>query len=168
MLRLLTNEINRKKAMKRPVFDDELLRLHRMLKREIVKTFSSCLKLYIIDTGSCNACELELQNLFNPFYDISKVGIEVVYHIEEADMLLLTGLVTENMYEELTDIYGRLKSPKHLILVGDCPLGESVFKNSFVLKGYKKQKFSTSYSIAGCPPEPRALIKGILKYLESL
>ena len=168
MLTLFKNEINRKKATMKPELDDELLRLHRMLKREIKKNFASCLKLYIIDAGSCSACELELQNLFNPLYNISKVGIEVVYNIEEAEMLLLTGLITENMYDELSQQYKKLKAPKHLILIGDCPLGESVFKNTFAIKGYRKQEFLNAYNIVGCPPDPRLLLRGILKYLESL
>ena len=168
MFRVLRNEINRKKATIKPALDEELLRLDRMLKREIKEKFSSHLKLYIMDTGSCNACEFELQNLFNPLYNISKVGVEVVYTIKEADMLLVTGLITENMYDELTLVYKQLKEPKHLIFIGDCPLGESIFKNTFAIKGHIKQEFSTSYSIFGCPPDPRALMKGLLKYLESL
>jgi len=168
MFRVLKNEMNRKKAMTKPEMDDELLRLHRMLKREIKEKFSSCLKLYILDAGSCNACEFELQNLFNPLYNISKVGVEVVYDIKEADMLLVTGLITENMYDELTLMYKQLKQPKHLVFIGDCPLGESVFKNTFAIKGHIKQEFSVSYSVLGCPPNPRVLMKGFLKYLESL
>jgi len=168
MLTLLKNKINSKKATLKPKVDEELLRLHRMLKREIKEKFSSCLKLYIIDTGSCSACELEVQNLFNPLYDISKVGVEIVYNIDEADILLVTGLITENMYDELSQQYKRLKAPKHLILIGDCPFGESVFKNTFSIKGHIKQKFSNAYNIIGCPPDPRFLLRGLLKYLESI
>ena len=168
MLTLLKNEINRKKALVKPERDDELLRLHRMLKREIKEKFSSHLKLYIIDTGSCSACELELQSLFNPLYDISKVGVEVVYEIVEADILLVTGVITENMYGELSSIYKKLKDPKHLILIGDCPIGEAIFKNTFAIKGYRKQEFLNGYSIGGCPPDPRLLLRGLLKYLESI
>jgi len=168
MLRLFKNEINRKKAIMQPVRNDELLRLHRMLKRAIKEKFSARLKLYIMDAGSCNACELELQNLFNPLYDVSKVGIEVVYTIEEANMLLVTGLITENMYGQLHSAYKALDTPKHLIWVGDCPLGESVFNKTFAITGDINNEFSSTYNIVGCPPDPRVLLKGILKYLESI
>lgn len=168
MLCLIKNSINRKRAMEKPAIDGELNRLHRLIKQEIKKKFSSKLKLYIIDTGSCGACEVELQTLFNPLYDVSKLGIEVVYEVKEADIMILTGLLTENMYPICMEAYKILKEPKHVITIGDCPLFQAPFKETFAIKGQANVHFSTDYHIGGCPPAPRNILRGLLKYLEGL
>lgn len=166
MYALFQNKINQRKSMKKPQADGELLRLQRLLKEEIKGKFASKLKLYIIDTGSCGACELEFQALFNPLYDANSSGIEVVYDVNEADMLLLTGLLTENIYPVCLDAYTSLKEPKHVITVGDCILFHVPFKDTFAIKGQANIHFSSKSHIAGCPPNPKALLRGILKYLQ--
>jgi len=168
MLSLVKDRINKKKSMEKPVRDGELNRLHRLIKKKVKEHFSSKLKLYIIDTGSCNACELELQSLFNPLYDVSKIGIEVVYDVTKADMIFMTGILTENMFPICIEAYQELKEPKHLVTIGDCPLFHAPFTKTFAIKGQVNNHFSTSYHIAGCPPDPKALLRGILRYLESL
>ncbi len=168
MYALFQNKINQKKSMKKPQADGELLRLQRLLKEEIKGKFSSRLKLYIIDTGSCGACEVEFQALFNPLYDAKSLGIEVVYDVKEADMLLLMGLLTENMYPICLDAYSSLKEPKHVITLGDCTLFHAPFKDTFAIKGQSHIHFLAKSHIAGCPPNPKALLRGVLKYLQGL
>lgn len=168
MLKLLQNEINRKKAMRPPIVDEELLRLQRTIKNAIKSKYDSSLKLYIVDSGSCGACELELQTLFNPFYNLSKQGVEVVYTPKEADIMLITGTLTENMYESVEQAYRELKKPKKVITIGDCPLMESPLRKTFAMTDIKRVSFSSVYHIAGCPPEPRGIIKGLIKYIETV
>jgi Ni,Fe-hydrogenase III small subunit len=168
MFRLFRNEINRKKSLKKPMADGELHRLQRLLKDEIKEKFSSKLRFYIIDTGSCNACEVELQTLFNPLYNVKKLGMEVVYEIKDADILLVTGLLTENMYPFCLDAYQKLNEPKHMITVGDCPLFQAPFKDNFAIKGQVHIHFSTQHHIRGCPPDPKSILRGVLKYLQKL
>lgn len=168
MYSIFQNKINQKKSMKKPKADGELSRLQRLLKKEIKVKFSSRLKLYSIDTGSCNACELELKALFNPLYDVNALGIELVYNIKDADMLLLTGVLTENIYPVCVDAYKNLKEPKHLITIGDCMMAHAPFQNTFAIKGQANVHFSSKRHISGCPPDPRALLRGLLEYVQSL
>jgi Ni,Fe-hydrogenase III small subunit len=168
MYNIFQNKINQKKSMKKPKADGELSRLQRLLKEEIKRKFSSRLKLYIMDTGSCGACELELQALFNPLYDVNSLGMEVVYDIREADILLLTGLLTENMYPVCLDAYKNLKEPKQVISIGDCMMSHAPFKDTFAIKGQANIHFLVETHIGGCPPNPKALLRGLLKHLQAL
>jgi len=168
MYNLFENRLNKKRAMKKPKADGELHRLKRLLKDEVKEKFSSKLKLYIIDTGSCGACELELQALFNPLYDVNSLGIEIVYDSKEADMIFLTGLLTENLYPVCLESYQNLKEPKHLVSIGDCILFQSPFQDTFAIKGQANIHFLTQTDIVGCPPNPKAILRGLLKYLQSL
>lgn len=168
MLKVVGNIINRKKSMKKVKKDGELERQHRLLKEQIKEKFSSTLNLYIMDTGSCNACEVEIQALFNPLYDVSELGIHIVYDPKEADIMLMTGLLTENIYPICMKVYKELKEPKRLISIGDCPLFQAPFKHTFALKGELNIHFPTVFHIAGCPPDPKALLRGLLKYLKTV
>jgi len=146
--------------------DNELRRLDRLIKKQIKEKFSSELNLYIVDSASCSACELELQTLFNPLYNISKNGVKVVYEIEKADILIITGLVSENMYKEILDLYEQLKEPKRVILFGDCPLFKAPFQDTFAIKRPLEFEFSSAYNISGCPPEPKRILNELLHYLK--
>jgi Ni,Fe-hydrogenase III small subunit len=145
---------------------DEAVR--SLIKDLIKEKFSSSFKLYILDSGSCNGCELELQLLFSPLYDLSSYGIEVVYDVSKADVLLITGLMTENMYVELEIIYERLREPKEVILIGDCPVSTSVFPDTFALKDKVSNLFPKAFHIGGCPPTPLGLLEGLSIYLGKL
>jgi len=142
--------------------------IRELIKDLVKERFSSSFKIYILDSGSCNGCELELQLLFSPLYDLSSYGITVVYDIAKADALLVTGLMTENMYAELKDLSKELKIPQEVILVGDCPLGTTAFQDSFALKGEVIKLFPNAFEIKGCPPEPLLLLDGLYRFLEKL
>ena len=146
--------------------DKELRHLDRLIKKQIKKKFSSQLNLYIVDSGSCSACELEFQTLFKPLYNISKNGVNVVYEIEKADILIITGLISENMYKEVFDLYQQLKKPKSVILLGDCPLFKAPFQDTFAVKRPLEFEFSSAYNISGCPPEPKKILNELLHYLK--
>jgi len=148
--------------------DGELKRLDRLLKEQIDEKFSSKLNFFIVDSGSCSGCELELQALFTPLYNIAKNGIEVVYTIEEADILIITGLMTENMYGEVLRLYEALKEPKYVVLLGDCPLLRGAFQDNFSLKRPIEIPFHSFHPIVGCPPEPKIILTELLKYLKKL
>jgi len=168
MVSLIKNKINRNRALEKPIQDGEILRLHRLLKQEIKIRFKSKLKIYILDTGSCNACELELQALFTPLYDIQKLGVEVVYDVREAELLIITGVLTENMYPLCIETYHALKEPKYLITVGDCPLAQAPFRDTFAIKGQLGSHFFINFKITGCPPNPRDILRGLLKFLQKI
>ncbi len=144
-----------------------MLDIEKGLKRIIKEKFSSVLKLYIFDTGSCNGCELELQLLFSPLHNLASVGIEVVYNASEADIVCLTGLMTQNISLELEQVVDALKEPKHIVTIGDCTLFCTSFKNNFALMEKEEKSFFTpSFHIAGCPPEPQDLVEGLYMYLK--
>jgi NADH:ubiquinone oxidoreductase subunit B-like Fe-S oxidoreductase len=52
-----------------------------------------------VDAGSCNGCELEIHALNNVFYDLERFGLHFVASPRHADVLLVTGPVTQNMRE---------------------------------------------------------------------
>jgi Ni,Fe-hydrogenase III small subunit len=83
-----------------------------------------------VDAGSCNGCELEIQALNNPYYNIEGIGIKFVASPRHADLLLATGPVSVNMEEALKRTYDAVPNPKLVIAVGDCGACGGIFGKS--------------------------------------
>ena len=71
-----------------------------------------------VDTGSCNACEMEMNALANPVYDVERFGVHIASLPRHADALVVTGPVTVNMERALKDVYEQTPDPKIVIVLG--------------------------------------------------
>src|SRR5271156_3986318 len=99
---------------------DESLRLSDRLQDRIRTVLGRALCIRHIDAGSCNGCELEIQALNNPYYNLEGVGIKFVASPRHADLLLVTGPVSVNMEEALKRTYDAVPNPKWVVALGDC------------------------------------------------
>ena len=120
-----------------------------------------------VDAGSCNGCELEIHALNNAFYDLERFGLRFVASPRHADVLMVTGPVTKNMREALERTYNATPDPKWVVAVGDCAVDGGLFSGSYAVAGGVKDVIPVDLHIAGCPPSPTALLKGLLALLEA-
>ncbi len=148
---------------KPPASDDpELIALMRELKQGMDAVFGGSLAIRQIDAGSCNGCELEINALSNPFYDLERFGLKFVASPRHADVLLVTGPVTANMREALRRTYDATPSPKWVIAAGACALDGGLYRGSYACVGGVAEVIPVDLHIPGCPPEPKSLIRGLL------
>lgn len=115
-----------------------------------------------VDSGSCNACELELHALGNAFYDLERFGLKFVASPRHADVLLVTGPVTRNMSEALRRTYDAMPNPKWVIAAGGCAFDGGAFAGSYAIFGGVGALVPVDLHIPGCPPAPLTLLKGLL------
>src|SRR5579863_2822382 len=120
------------------------------------------LSIRAVDAGSCNGCELEIHALSNAFYDLERFGLRFVASPRHADVLLVTGPVTRNMREALERTYIAMPSPKWVVAIGACALDGGLFAGGYACVGAVSQVLPVALHIAGCPPTPVALLKGLL------
>src|SRR5882724_3913352 len=83
-----------------------------------------------VDAGSCNGCELELHALANAFYDLERLGLRFVASPRHADVLTVTGPVTQNMREALRRTYDATPDPKWVVALGSCARDGGLFAAS--------------------------------------
>ncbi len=120
-----------------------------------------------VDAGSCNGCELEIHALSNAFYDLERFGLRFVASPRHADVLLVTGPVTKNMREALLRTYAATPDPKWVVAVGACAVDGGLFTGSYAVAGGVKDVIAVDLHIPGCPPNPRALLAGLLALLQT-
>ena len=121
-----------------------------------------------VDAGSCNGCEIEIGGLTSPVYDSERFGIHFVASPRHADLLLVTGPVTRNMEIPLLKTYEATPHPKLVVAVGDCAQTCGVFRGGYAVVGSVDQVIPVDVFVPGCPPEPAAILRGILTALDRL
>jgi Ni,Fe-hydrogenase III small subunit len=151
-----------------PATDDaELAELAVRLDRSARRKLGRSLAIREVDAGSCNGCELEIHALNNVFYDLERFGLRFVASPRHADVLMVTGPVTKNMREALERTYVATPDPKWVVAVGDCAAGNGIFAGSYaILKGGVAEVVPVDLHVRGCPPDPVALLKGLISLLE--
>ena len=132
------------------------------LQEAILRTLGRALTIRHVDAGSCNGCELEIQALTNPYYNLEGIGIRFVASPRHADMLLVTGPVSKHMAIALKRTYDATPEPKLVVAVGDCGCSGGIFGQSYASLGGVASVIPVDVAIPGCPPSPRALLQGIL------
>ena len=132
------------------------------LKSAIQRTLGRSLHIREVDAGSCNGCEIEIVGLNNPVYDIERFGIHFVASPRHADMLLVTGPVSRNMELALRKTYEATPEPRLVVAVGACGCSGGIFGRNYATVGSVDQVIPVDVYVPGCPPNPQALLRGIL------
>lgn len=143
--------------------------LAEVLKSEgfITTTFESVVKLaqknsmWPMPLGiSC--CGIEMMGAAAPRFDISRFGSEVFRMTpRQSDFLLCAGTVTYKMAWVVRKIYDQMPDPKWVMSMGVCASTGGMFRSYPVVQGIDKFLPVDVY-IAGCPPRPEAILKGLV------
>ena len=147
--------------------DLELERLGVELRRRIDARFGGSLAIRQVDAGSCNACELEIHALNNPYHDIERFGVHFVASPRHADALLVTGPVARHMETALRRTWRATPSPKFVIAAGDCACHGGEFGVSYATCGAVENVIPVDVKIPGCPPAPIDLLRGLIRALRA-
>ena len=163
------------KILKTPVVTEPLARtdddaqvvvIARRIDARARRLFGRSLHIREVDAGSCNGCELEINALNNPYYDLERFGLHFVASPRHADCLLVTGPVTRNMADPLRRTYDATPDPKIVVAVGDCAGDCGVFAGGYGVIGPVSSVVPVDVVVSGCPPTPWAILTGILAALE--
>lgn len=145
-----------------PQPDESLRVITDRLQAAVLERFHGALAIRHVDAGSCNGCELEINQLNCPYYNLEGLGIKFVASPRHADMLLVTGPVSRNMEIALKRTYDATPDPKLVVAVGDCGCTGGIFGESYASCGRVSNVIPVDVAVPGCPPTPVALMQGIL------
>lgn len=125
--------------------------------------FHHSLSIRHVDAGSCNGCELELNALNGPHYGLEQAGFRFTASPRHADVLTVSGPVTRHMVAALQDCHNAMPEPRRVIAIGDCACCGGVFRGSYAVMDGLAVVLPVDLQIPGCPPNPDALLHGLLQ-----
>ncbi len=133
---------------------------------ETRRAFRRSLHVRHVDAGSCNGCESELQALNNPFYNLHRLGIFFTASPRFADLLLVTGPVTNAMLGPLRATYEAMAQPRWVLAVGTCAVSGGIAEGGYASGHGLDGVIPVDVYLPGCPPNPAAIIEALLMFLD--
>lgn len=135
--------------------------------------------VFHLNTGSCNACDIEILDVLTPYFDAERFGVKLVASPRHADAILLTGPVTLEALPKVVRAIEAVPRPRILIVMGSCGVGGGIWHDTYSTIGGAKEllnilkqrgiQIDHVFYIPGCPIRPEAilyaiaLIKGLVK-----
>ncbi len=145
-----------------PQYSDGLRSEIERIHSDVLDILGQALTIRAVDAGSCNGCELEINALGNPYYNIEGLGIKFVASPRHADLLLVTGPVSKNMETALRRTFEATPEPRLVVALGDCACDGGVFGESYASAGPVSNIIPVNVWVPGCPPAPIEILRGIL------
>lgn len=121
-----------------------------------------------LNTGACNACDIEILAALMPRFDLERFGILLRGTPRHADVIVCTGPITRQNRDRVLRIYEQVPDPKFVVAVGACAMSGCVYRGSYNANLGVDQVLPVNAYIPGCPIRPDALIDGVVKLLNSL
>ena len=113
-------------------------------------------------------CGIEMMHTAGARHDLARFGSEKFGSTpREADLLIVSGRVSQKMAPVLRQIYDQMPSPKWVIAMGVCASSGGMFNNYAIVQGVDHIVPVDIY-LPGCPPRPEMLMDAIIKLHEEI
>jgi Ni,Fe-hydrogenase III small subunit/Pyruvate/2-oxoacid:ferredoxin oxidoreductase delta subunit len=150
------------------VLEGSVPQVAQELPARAIPKWGRSLALRHISAGSCNGCEMELQQLNSVCYELARYGVRFVTSPRHADGLLITGPITKAMEGPLLRAYEAVPAPKVVIALGACAISGGPFLDHPEQNNGADRIVPVDLYIPGCPPHPQTILEGLLQLLNQL
>jgi Ni,Fe-hydrogenase III small subunit/ferredoxin len=143
------------------VFADSIAIGPRPSLRDQARPLGRSIHIRHVDAGSDGSEEWEIHALTSPYYDMQRLGLFFTAAPRHADILLVTGAVTDSMRAPLHRVYETMPEPKAVVAVGTDACSGGLAERSLGLAGVAAH-LPVDVFVPGAPPTPIAILHGLL------
>ena len=124
--------------------------------------------LWVFNFGLA-CCAIEFIATSMARHDFIRLGVIPFAHgPRQADLLVVSGTLTDKMAPALQRLYQEMPEPKYVISFGSCSNCGGPYWDSYSVTKGVDQIIPVDVYVPGCPPRPEALLNGIMKLQERI
>ncbi|GAA2782379.1 NADH-quinone oxidoreductase subunit B [Crossiella cryophila] len=114
----------------------------------------------VLDLGLA-CCGVEVMAALNGS-DLAGYGIDPAGGPDRAQVLVVSGTITDVMLPAILATYRELPEPKYVLSVGACSNTGGPYWDSYAVTKGIDQLLPVHVAVPGCPPRPEALLEGMV------
>jgi NADH-quinone oxidoreductase subunit B len=135
---------------------------------KVVLNWGRRYSLWVFNFGLA-CCAIEFIAASMARHDFIRLGvIPFAPGPRQADLMIISGTVTDKMAPALRRLYDQMPEPKYVLSFGSCANTGGPYWDSYCVTKGVDQILPVDVYVPGCPPRPEALLQGILKLQESI
>lgn len=124
------------------------------------------LSVYLLHMGGPNGDALEWQALLSQRFQsrLRKLGVTEAPSVEDADVVLVTGVLTERNLDAVLAELARMPASSNLVVVGDAAIDGGAWASADMpgLAEYSLSHYvDVQITVPGSPPTPQALLAAL-------
>jgi NADH-quinone oxidoreductase subunit B len=124
--------------------------------------------LWVFNFGLA-CCAIEFIATSMARHDFIRLGVIPFAHgPRQADLMVVSGTLTDKMAPAIRRLYDQMPEPKYVISFGSCANTGGPYWDSYSVTKGVDQLIPVDVYVPGCPPRPEALLHGILRLQEAI
>ena len=124
--------------------------------------------LWVFNFGLA-CCAIEFIAASMARHDFIRLGVIPFAHgPRQADLMIVSGTVTDKMAPAVRRLWEQMPEPKYVISFGACSNSGGPYWDSYCVTKGVDQLIPVDVYVPGCPPRPEALLHGIIKLQEKI
>ena len=134
-----------------------------------VLSWSRSNSLWFFSTGT-GCCADELLETYSCRYDLERFGCVPQVDPRQADLLIVSGAISQKAAPFLKQAYEAMVSPKYVLAVGACACGGGPFasNSSYATTSGAEGVVPVDVFVPGCPPRPEAIMNVLIALQEKI
>lgn len=115
-----------------------------------------------------SCCAVEVMQAKSSKYNFNKQNVVFQSSPRHADLIIISGTLTNKAAFVLRRVYEQMPEPKWVIAFGACSCGGGIYNEGYAVVNAADKIVPVDIYVKGCPPKPENLLAALEKLKEKM